>query len=266
MTGLITSPANARVKALRRLRARKQRAATGTAFVDGIHAVLQALEHGAPVRALVVAPELLDSGAARAAVQEHERRAGEVLYLSAAAYASISTRDHPTGLGAVVELVHHSLDDLEADTVAPIAWLHEAANPGNVGTVVRTADAFGCPGVIVSGRSADPYDPAAIKASMGALFARPVAVVPGEGEVLEWCERHGLAVVATSARAEGELGAPVPRPCVALFGSEAHGLPVHLLERATLALRIPMRGSVSSLNLAVAAGIVLYELSRRSPA
>lgn len=263
---LISSPANARVKALRALKARKQRAATGSAFIDGIHVVLQALEHGAPVRTLVVAPELLDSQTALEAVAAYEARGGEVLRLSAAAFASISARDHPAGVGAVVKLERPTLDDLRPDPVAPIAWLHEVANPGNLGAVVRTADALGCPGVIVSGRSADPYDPSAVKASMGALFARPVVVAGDEHEVVRWCEQRKLAVVATSARATVELGAAVPRPCVALFGSEAHGLPAHLLEHAALTLRIPMRGSVSSLNLAVAAGIVLYELSRRSPA
>jgi TrmH family RNA methyltransferase len=262
MAGLITSPANPRLKALRALRARKHRTAQGASFAEGIHVVLQALEHDAPVRALVVAPELLTSDVGRAAVERFESAGGEVLRLSAAAFASVSGRDNPTGLGAVVELVHHSLADLEPARAAPVAWLHEVASPGNLGAVVRTADALGCAGVIVSGASADPYDPAAVKASMGALFARPVVVVPDEQEVLGWCARRGIAVVATSAHAPTELGAlPTPEPCTVLFGSEAHGLPRHLLAGADLALRIPMRGSVSSLNLAVAAGIVLYELS-----
>jgi TrmH family RNA methyltransferase len=142
--------------------------------------------------------------------------------------------------------------------------LHEPGNPGNVGTIIRTASAVGAAGVILTGAAADPYDPAAVKASMGALFEVPVAAASAR-EFLDWSASHQVTVAAASARGdrsvwEGEF----PMPLALLLGSEGAGLPDDLLDQSGLHVRIPMTGTAESLNLAVAAGVLLYEVRRRT--
>jgi RNA methyltransferase, TrmH family len=145
------------------------------------------------------------------------------------------------------------------------AALHEIGNPGNLGTIVRTASAAGASGVILIGPSADPYDPAAVKASMGALFTVPVVAAASAAEFLDWARARSLTVVATSGRASVSCwDADLRPPLALLLGSEGDGLPDELLAAADLSVAIPMTGTAESLNLAVAAGILLYEVRRRT--
>ncbi len=146
--------------------------------------------------------------------------------------------------------------------------LHEVANPGNLGTIIRTADAAGAAGVILVGPCTDPFDPAAVKASMGAVFSVPVAAAADPAGFLSWCAGGGLTLAVTSGQPAGPgdhgtfWDAALPRPAVLLLGSEGAGLPPDLLAAGDVRLRIPMTGTAESLNLAVAAGILLYETWR----
>lgn len=247
---LISSPANPLLKRIRKLRRRKQRESERALFVEGIAPVWQAIDSGAEIEVVVTAPDLLKSERARAVVEPRDP-----VHLSAEAFASIADRDHPSGLGAIVRIPDRDLSDVGSGLVVA---LHEVGNPGNLGTVVRTADAAGAAGVVVTGAATDPWDPGAVKASLGTVFSTPV-VGAGIDEVLAL----GLPVIATSARgrvAHWEMD--YPERCVLLFGSEATGLPDELLDRAAEVVRIPQRGAASSLNLAVAAGIVIYEAAK----
>ncbi|HSL94260.1 MAG TPA: RNA methyltransferase, partial [Bacillota bacterium] len=142
--------------------------------------------------------------------------------------------------------------------------LHEVKNPGNLGTICRTVESFGIDGIILLGNTADPYDPASIKASMGTVFSLPIAREMSTERYIEWCRERSLTVVTTSAKARHALDeAPWQFPAVIMFGSEAQGLPASLLELGALQVRIPMSGQTTSLNLAVAAGIILYEAGRK---
>jgi TrmH family RNA methyltransferase len=157
---------------------------------------------------------------------------------------------------------------LERLAVAPgsvFAALHEAGNPGNVGTIIRTASAAGAAGVIMIGSSADPYDPTAVRASMGALFTVPVAAAESAAQFLAWAAARGVTVAAASGRAAASCWeADLPLPLAVLLGSEGAGLPGELLDAAGVQVAIPMTGTAESLNLAVAAGILLYEVRRRT--
>jgi TrmH family RNA methyltransferase len=143
--------------------------------------------------------------------------------------------------------------------------LHRVGNPGNLGTVLRTADAAGAAGVILLGDTADPFAPAAVKASMGSLFAVPVAVAPDGASFLAWAEQRSVSVFATSGYAERAHWSVSYRPPLALLlGSEGEGLPPDLIAEADEIVRIPMVGTAESLNLAVAAALVLYEARRHA--
>jgi RNA methyltransferase, TrmH family len=263
MTDVITSAANPLIKRVRLLADRRHRRREGAFVVRGVQPVWQAVEARADIEVLIVAPDLLREPAATM-VADQEALGVPVARLSAGLFGRIADRDGPAGLAAIVRKHAATLADLEVRPDSVFVALHEVANPGNLGTIIRTADAAGAAGVILIGQGTDPFDPAAVKASMGAVFSVPVAAVATAGELLRWCRGNGVAVAVTSGSGSGSLwDASMPQPLAILFGSEGLGLPEEVLAAGDLRLRIPMTGTAESLNLAVAAGIVLYEAWRQ---
>ncbi len=263
MTDVITSAANPLIKRVRLLADRRHRRREGAFVVRGVQPVWQAAEAGADIEVLIVAPGLL-RGPAVEMVAEQEARGVRVARLSAELFGRIGDRDSPAGLAAIVRKRPAALGELAVRPDSVFAALHEVANPGNLGTIIRTADAAGAAGVILVGQCTDPYDPAAVKASMGAGFSVPVAAVAAPAEFLRWCREQGIAVAVTSGSGSGSLWeTSLPKPLAILFGSEGAGLPDELLAAGDLQIRIPMTGTAESLNLAVAAGVLLYEAWRQ---
>lgn len=260
---LITSAANHVARRLRALALRKHRREEGACVVEGIRPVWQAVEHGAGVEMLIVAPDLLTSEPAGRMVEEAERSGTPVVRFGADLFERVAEREHPSGLAAIVRTPRRRLADLPFARDGLYVALDGAGNPGNLGAIARTLDAVGGTGLIVFGRATDPFHPTAVKASMGTVFALTVVEAGGAGEVLAWCGEQRIRSVATS----GERGAShwaisYAPPCLLLFGSEGSGLPDATLAACAAIARIPMAGSAGSLNLAVAAGIVLYEARR----
>src|SRR3984957_10007953 len=259
MAEVISSAANPLIKRVRLLADRKHRRREGAFVVQGIQPVWQAVEAGADIETLIVAPDLLRPAAAAAMVAEQEQQGTRVARLAADLFTRIADRDGPAGLAAIVRARPVPLAGLTADAGSVFVALYEVGNPGNLGTIIRTASAAGASGVILIGPAADPYDPAAVKASMGALFDVPVArAAAGRVTVL------AAALGGERTCWEAEFGPPL----AILLGSEGEGLPAGLLEgidpAAGQRVRIPMVGTAESLNLAVAAGILLYEVRRRT--
>jgi TrmH family RNA methyltransferase len=276
MTDLISSAANPVVKRMRLLGDRKHRRREGAFVVEGIQPVWQAVEAGADVEVLVVAPALLGSRAAEM-VAGQEAAGTKVARVTGKLFARFSARDGPSGLAAIVRARVPGLASLPVTPDAVFVALHEVGNPGNLGTIIRTASAAGAAGVLLVGPAADPFDPAAVKASMGALFAVPVARAADAVEFFAWAAGSGVSVVTTSAKAERSFWeAGYPRPLALLLGAEGTGLPDDVLAAGDAQVRIPMTGTAESLNLAVAAGLLLYQArkpdltgqapGRRSPA
>lgn len=262
---LITSANNPLVKRVRALGDRRQRAREGAFVVEGIQPVWQAVEAGAVVEMLLVAPELLRGSPAEAMVDGQEAAGVRVARLSAELFGRISDRDGPSGLAAIVASRLLSVDELEVGPDAVVVVLVDVANPGNLGTVLRTADAAGAAALVLAGSTADPFAPASVRASMGALFAVPVARASTVDEVLAWAGGSGIAVVTTSGAAPlAHWEAAYKRPLALVLGSERDGLAAGVLARGDLAVRIPMTGTAESLNLGVAVGILLYEILRPS--
>jgi RNA methyltransferase, TrmH family len=260
---MITSPANPTLKQIRALRQRKEREATGLCFVEGIRQVAEAIGSGARIERLVVAPALLTSPFARELLAEQAHAGTPTLELSPELFAGLSQKDGPQGLAAVVRQRWAALEQARLD--APPGWvaLVEPADPGNLGTIIRTADAVGASGIFLVGPSADPYDPAALRASMGAAFAMPLVRCTWE-ELDAWQRARGAVLVGTSDGATADFQSVRYRqPLVLLMGSERQGLAPEQLARCEQIVAIPMRGRADSLNLAVATGVMLYELLRQ---
>lgn len=263
-TDVITSAASPLVKRIRSLADRRHRRRDGHFVVEGVQPVWRAVEAGWTVDTLAVVPEHLPESAA-SMVAEQRTRGVRVVELGAELAGRLSDRDRPPGLFAVVAARTTALDELTIGPDAVFLALYEVGNPGNLGTVVRTADAAGAAGVILVGDCADPYAPAAVKASMGSLFAVPVAAVPDAAAFLRWARIGEVSVLATSGTAERAHWSTEYRPPLAVWlGSEGEGLPEELIARADRALRIPMVGTAESLNLAVAAALVVYEARRQA--
>ena len=269
MADLITSSANPVVKRMRLLAERRHRRREGAFVVQGIQPVWQAVEADADIETLVVAPGLLGrSSAARGVadmVAAQEAAGVRVARLSDELFGRLSEREGPAGLAAIVRGRVMTLGELTAGPRSAFVALHEVGNPGNLGTIIRTANAAGAAGVILIGQATDPFDPVAVKASMGALFSLPVAQAREAGEFFAWTAGSGVRVIASSAGAAVDFwAASYPRPLALLLGAEGAGLPDEVLDRGDATVRIPMVGTAESLNLAVAAGLLLYEAIRQA--
>lgn len=258
---IITSAANPLVRRVRQLADRRHRRREGAFFVDGVQPVWRAVEAGAGVEILIVAPDLLAGSPAMRMVEEQEALGTRVARLSGELFLRLSDREGAPGLAAIVRGRLGGMGALPSGGV--FVGLHEVGKPGNLGTIIRTADAAGAAGIVLIGDTTDPFAPSAVKASMGSLFAVNLAHTPTLDAFFDWVAGHGVSVVATSGRAPGEhWGAAYPRPVAVLLGSEGSGLPEDALARADHRVRIPMVGTAESLNLAVAAALMLYELNR----
>jgi TrmH family RNA methyltransferase len=179
-------------------------------------------------------------------------------------FRSLSERSQPAGLGAIVAA---QLADPAQVVLSPadlVVALVGVSDPGNLGTIIRTADSAGARAVVLVGQTTDPFHPGAVKASMGSLFALPLLHLADEAALLAWGRSQGATLVATSAHAAESAWTVQPRwPLMLLLGSEREGVPERLLSAADHRVAIPMWGSATSLNLAVAAGILLFEMRRR---
>ncbi len=184
--------------------------------------------------------------------------------MSERAFDALSDREEGQGIGVVVRIPERTLEDIPIGPEALIAILVGPRDPGNIGSIVRAADCAGASGVVVAGTSADLYDPKCVRASVGSLFATPAVTVPDLETCLAWARRSRLRYVATSARAERSCFAfDLTGPLALVFGPERGGLDEEALRRCDAAVRIPMRGRASSLNLASAAAVLMYEAVRQ---
>lgn len=259
----ITSTSNPLVKRVRRLRHKKHRLREGAFFIEGLRVVLTALEQDAPVEVLIWCDALLQSKAGRRAVDGRAARGEACAEVSETVFRAVADRDTPAGLAAIV---HTRATPLEALPIRPnsvFVTLVDVADPGNLGTIIRTVDALDADGVILCGDTTDPYHPTAVKATMGALFAVPVTAPVARDNLIAWARQHGLSIAATSAHVSTPAWtAQLDPPLLLLMGSERHGLSAEWLQVADQRVTIPMRGVSSSLNLAIATSLLLYEIRR----
>jgi TrmH family RNA methyltransferase len=265
---VITSFANPPVKRVRQLADRKRRRREGAFVVEGLQPVWRAVTSGWPVDTLIVAPDLLTNEPSRRMVHEQRESGVRVVSVSREVFAHLSDREGPAGLAAIVRGSLTGLSSFRprpaGSADGPVVALFRAANPGNIGTVLRTADAAGAAGLLLVGETADPFAPAAVKASMGSVFAVPFCAAPDPAELFDWAHRERRPVLAVTGSAAASLwDGPADGRAVLLLGSEGAGLPADLVDRCDDAVAIPMQGTAESLNLATAAAVLLYEFKRR---
>lgn len=257
---MITSLANERVKAIRKLQDRKSRAETGLFYIEGLRIVAEAVEEQAEIETLLAAPDLLRSEFAQQLVAQQRASGVPVLEVSAEVFHRISLKEGPQGLAAVMRQRWTGLETIALETGRIWVALDSVADPGNLGTILRTLDAVGGKGVILLDQSTDPYDPTAVRGSMGALFTQSL-VRATLAEFADWKRQHHVPVVGTSDKASMDYHVyRYPGEMVLLMGSERQGLQEQHLALCDEVVSIPMLGKSDSLNLAVATAVVLYEI------
>ena len=250
----ITSLTNETVKAVRALHQRNTREETGRFLVEGLRSILEGIELGRTPRLLLHGPGVVDHAGFRRAAAA----AGETVAVSEAVLAKISRRDNPQMVLGVFDQTPAGLDELDPGRDGVFVALEAVRDPGNLGTIIRTADAAGCAGVILIGETCDPFSVEAVRATMGSIFAVPISRTT-TWEFLTWRRAWPGRVIGTHLAAQTDFrGADYRRPCLILLGNEQAGLTPELAAACDVTVKIPMRGRADSLNLAVAAGVMLY--------
>lgn len=268
MTTLL-SRNNPKVKQIRQLFAhRKDRDENGLFIVEGIHHIGEAIEAKAHLEILCYSPELLHSDFALRLVQEQEEEGIPCLAVDRDTFTSLAGKENPQGILAVVHQQRRLLTSLTPQTFHWGVALVAPQDPGNIGTILRTIDAVGANGLLLlddpanNQFCADPYHPTSVRASMGAIFWYPL-VTAKFTEFVQWAKNQHYKVYGTSAHANQDYRQVehFVQPFILLMGSEREGLTPLQSAICDVMLKIPMQGRVSSLNLAVATGVVLYAIS-----
>ena len=261
MPELITSLSNPLVKQARSLRQKKGRAETGLFLVEGIHHVGEAAEAGWDIQAALYAPDLLTSDFARDLIARLESKRIRTQPVSAQVMDSLADKDNPTGLLALVSQRASTLADLSASRVTSAVALVSPQDAGNLGSILRTMDATGLDTLFLLDGGVDEFHPSVIRASMGMIFWKPI-IRASFDEFLQWAREYGMQLIATSAHAQNDYRSVAPAsPWTLVLGSEQKGLSAAQLAACDLSVSLPMHGRVSSLNLSVAAGILLYQFT-----
>ena len=236
-------------------------------LVQGVRPITLAARSGWTFRALLYDAERSLSGWARALLRDVP---AQHVAMSPGLLAELGAKD--AGAPELVAVVEMPDDDPGRIAAGPGflgVLLDRPASPGNLGSIIRSADAFGADGIIVAGHAADVYDPRTVRASTGSLFARPVVRCPSHREVAAWVEARragGVPIVLAGADEHGEtdvFDADFTRPTLLLIGNEGTGLSAAWRDLSDLTVRIPITGAASSLNAASAATAVLYEIARQ---
>ena len=259
----ITSPANPRIKALVRLRSRRERDRENKFLIEGFRELTRAMAGLVEITELYVCPDLYLGHNEPALVAGAEAAGAEVVEVSAEAFRKASYRDRPEGLIAVAVQFPTRLARLDLSGT-PLVLVPEAIEkPGNLGTMLRTADAAGATAVVVADPTTDPFNPNVVRASLGTLFDVPLAVADTAGAIAA-LRSAGVRILAASPDAATPHHAvDMTGPTAIAVGSEQYGLSDAWLDAADERILIRMPGSVDSLNAAMAAGILLFEAVRQ---
>ena len=260
----ITSRRNPLIKRIKRLQqSAKFRSKENAYWAEGFQIVTSAIEFRDSVEILVCCEDLFSPNAGEEARDRGQATKVAVVDVSERVFRSLSQRNNPDGLGAICRTRWEDLAAVTVSDSSVLVAVEEISDPGNVGTILRTIDAVGAKGLILVGQTAQPYHPRAVRASRGAVFSVPVFRCPDLNGLFRWARAQKTQVIATSSKARQSFWeADYPTPSVLLFGNENRGLSKEDMARATQAIAVPMGGTGSSLNVAVAVSLVLYEMKR----
>jgi TrmH family RNA methyltransferase len=259
----VTSLANPLVKDLKALALKKFRDEQRAFMAEGLKLVIDALDLGWSIRTMVFAKSALGNAAVEKAAARTVASGATVLEVSEKVLSAITRRDNPQMVVGVFAQRYAALKDVRPAGDDVWVALDRVRDPGNLGTVIRTIDAVGAKGLILVGETTDPFSMETVRATMGSVFAVPIARASA-AEFLAWRKGFGGLVAGTHLKGAVDYRSPdyAGRPVLLLMGNEQQGLPDELAAACDRLIRIPQAGRADSLNLAVATGVMLYEVRR----
>jgi len=225
--------------------------------------VEEALRDKLGVKMVVASPSLVQHHG-KGVLKLAESRSVEILWVSERMMDMISESKTPQPVMAVVNTTEHSEEELLAHSSGLIVVAHQLQDPGNLGTIIRTAEAVGASGVAISTNTVDPFNPKAIRASMGSILRLPIVNIADVRAFIKACKKKGYQTVATVLGGEiTHFDIDLKKPTTVMLGQEGAGLPQEIMPDIDLHVRIPMAETIDSLNVATAAAVILYEALRQ---
>lgn len=253
-----------RLKWLRSLQKKSRRQEARVLVLEGVRLVEEGLRAGCPILLAVWSPRLLSSERGTKLLEELRQRAEELLWVEDALLERLSDTETPQGVLAVTRRPEWRWEELLAEAPSALLAIDALQDPGNVGTLIRTAAAVGLGGVVLGRGCADVANPKVVRSTMGALFYLPVVQEVDLLSFLTACREQGMTLLGGDPRAEALFTeADYTKPTVLVVGNEARGLGKSVARLLTEAVRIPLQPGVESLNAAVAGALLMYELWRQ---
>lgn len=265
---VIASTQNSLIKLAASLKQKKYRDENGVFPVEGVRLVEEAIQAGWEITACLVTKKALDQARVQTIIQQLQERHCRLTELSEGLYAKVTDTDQAQGIMAIVKKKEFLFADLVAGERQPlIAVLDNVQDPGNVGALIRTADAAGCTAVILTQGSADLFSPKTVRATMGSIFHLPVVTRVSPSELLHYLQQYHIQLIATAlTAAKPYFEVELTGPAAIVFGNEGNGVSDELLQHAASRLFIPLYGRAESLNVAAAAAVIFYEIARQQRA
>jgi RNA methyltransferase, TrmH family len=259
----LSSKDNRTIKYLRSLADPTHRKKEPAFLIEGVKMVEEALRDDAGVTMVVAAPTLVQHHG-KGVLKLAESRGVDILWISERLIDAVSECKTPQPVMAVVRMKRHSEEELLGHTAKLIIVAHLLQDPGNLGTIIRTAEAVGASGVALTENTVDPHNAKAVRASMGSILRLPVIPVGDLSPFLKTCKAKGFQTTATVLTGEKtHFDVDLTKPTVVILGQEGAGLPEDIMAEIDLRVRIPMAETIDSLNVATAAAVILYEALRQ---
>lgn len=259
----ITSKDNSFVKHLRDLSDPKHRKREQVFLIEGVKMVEEALREKTGVHLVIASPTLVQHHG-KGVIKLAESRSIDILWISEKLMDVVSESKTPQPVLAVVEMKEHGEDELLSHDSRLIVICHRLQDPGNLGTIIRTVEAVGAAGIALTPHTVDPYSAKAVRASMGSILRIPAVRLRDGKAFMKQCKQSGFQSVAAVVTGEkSPIDIDFRKPTVIILGQEGAGLPQDIMADVDLRVRIPMAGTIDSLNVAISAAVILYEALRQ---
>lgn len=259
----ITSKENSAVKYLRSLSDPKQRKKEQAFLIEGVKMVEEALRSGTGVKMVVAAPSLVQHHG-KIILKLAETRSVDILWISEKIMDAVAETKTPQPVMAVVQIKEHFENELFAHGSKLVVICHQLQDPGNLGTIIRTAEAVGAAGAAITPNTVDPYNAKTVRASMGSILRVPVVRIADVSAFIMKCRQEGFQTIAMALEGgKTHFNLDLRKPTAVLVGQEGTGLPEDILDNVDHRVRIPMAEMIDSLNVATSAAVFLYEVMRQ---
>ena len=256
---IITSKDNELIKNIKKLKDKKYRDERNEFIVEGIKMVGEAIKEEANIKNIIICDDCYNNCEIPSELK-YEIAKRKIIYVSQKIFDSITDVTNPQGILAVVEKNKVNDIDYKQDF---FLILDDIQDPGNIGTILRTADSINLNQIIVSSKTADAFNPKVVRSTMGAIFRINVIVCEDLSSVISQLKKHKVKIAATDLKTDKSIYDVDYKKTAVIIGNESNGVSEKLLERADVKIKIPMTGKTESLNAAVATGIILYEKQRQ---